>query len=927
MMKGNHAWARLLKHKVLFGVCVCVGLGAAGYVTAQSFNNIPVNGSNSFNTTWESFDTSTKSADTPYVNYATWDDDWIYLGMTGSDIGGGDCSDLTLADCYAFENGQSTSKYLVYYFDVDPSMDTGATQARAISGSNQSWKLPDGLKADYMVEIRTDGQNAQSGAYTGNAFLYKYEGGSWSQVTSASGPDAGGDFQIWDNNGSAFLEMALKRDALVPPSELNSRRSPSQIATVGWMVNTEDFGSTMDDDRISYAYWPASAAEGSYDSNGNGTTSGMVELKSYYGFVLDAAQLPNASNGQANLNRPFGGNWDCPAAFPGDVGQATGQGNAFHTIPINGSNGFNTTKESFPTSTTASTGYTAYATWDRSKLYFGYTGSDVGGGDCSDPSAPDCDTFELGQSPEKWLVYYIDTDPKGNEGSNQATVPMAFADTSMEPTLSFNADYAVYIRTDGASADASPYTGVATMLKYDGGQWKDMGPCGLSVYDNNGSGFLEFSVDLTNLGSPVAIQTTSWILDAGRDEAYAFWPDDAASSFNSKGVATSSPTLDKAWGFELVDGVIPNASGNKQKTFGTLADNQRTPSTYTIDGSTGPKEALPKHFLGRESGSKPAMYMSWDATNVYLSLTGGTLLNEDHALYVALDSDPVTGQDPQMGSGSIDEPNVGPAANDSNDPVYPFSANKVVRVAGTDSADSSAVTLEGESYSWNNGSWSQSPLGAGQVWRAGTQGTTEIAIPWSALGISQDQAFNVVFYLSESGNGLSSQWPTANPQGQTPTLDTFFSYYRRDGVEPFSRAYVSKRVDSGSTLSEALYHNLYLIVPNASMNSATFSLGENTTFVGELYVGQGATLDFGDNQNNPSGRNSVRVGRQLTATGTLDIRGGVLYTFDPQKGFPEEQEPSPGFAVPSTSTTLKCVSELDALVLYNDTELASCAMP
>ena len=897
------------KPLIWVGAACLLGTGALGVLSAQSFNEIPINGGNSFNTTWESFDTSTPQADTPYVSYASWDDTWIYLGMTGSDIGDGDCSDPSAQECFVFETGQSQDKYLVYYLDVDPSKDAGATQAKDLSGSGQGWSFPEGMRPDYMVQIRTDGQNAQTGAYTGESFLYKYDGASWTEVTGASGPEGGSDFLIWDNNGSNFLELALRRDALEPPSQLETRRSPSQLGVMGWMTHTKDLPATTEDDRISYAYWPATAAP-VMALDEQGTTSGMVMLQDYYGFVLDDAQLPNASKGQANLNRRFTQNWDCPSAFPGDVGQEMGQGNAFHTIAITGSNGFNSAKESFPTSTSAATGYTAYATWDRSMLYLGYTGSDIGGGDCGDPTGATCETFELGQSPKKWLMYFFDTDPTGSEGTTDASLPMELGENSPTHTLPFAADYAVFIRTDGASADASPYTGTAALYRHEGGSWKSMGPCGLQVYDNNGSGFLEFAVDLSAMGSPVAVRTASWILDAERGNSYAFWPEDATAAVDAKGVVSGDATLSESWSFELVDGVIPNASGNKSASFGELAKNQLTPSTYEIDGETGPKERLPKHSLGRENPDAPELAMSWDGTNLYLSLSNGPLLEEDAALYVAFDENPSLGMDPREGMGSMEEPAVGAAAGDANAPVYPFAADRVIRIAGTDTEDTQDADAGdvAKGYTWSGGAWMETALSGAKIRRVKEGKPTEIAIPWSALNVGADAKFHMLVYLSRQGSGIPAQWPASNPQGQSPELTDFLTFWRKEGVEPFSRAHLSTRIDQGSTLSGALYNSVYLVVPDPAGNTATFSLSQNTTVVGELYVGRSATLDFGANQENPEGRNALRVGEQLTARGTLEGRGAVVYTFDPAKGFPQEQEVGGGFAAPSLKTTFKCVS-------------------
>ena len=363
------------------------------------FHSIGYSNSNDFSGANEFFVTST-DADTGYDAYVTWDDQNLYLGATGSDIGGGDCSDLAVETCDVFELGQSPNKWLVHYIDSDPDGPNGTDQAEAFGA--QSWTLP--FLADYQVLVRTDGFTSGTGAFTGVATVKQWDGSAWTSVGPVD------NLEIFDNSSSGFLKLALDLDAI---------GSPGSIKIARWFFNTEDFASTDASDEISYAYWPAQAPT---DASANGTTSGAATLDSYYGFILDDAQLPNGSGGLANLDRPFFGTFACPA-FPTDPGDSPGTSRPFHSIPINGSNSFNTANEQFATSTTASTGYAAYATWDRQRLYFGFTGSDVGGGDCADTSEPGCEVYELGQSPEKWIVYYLDTDPTGSNGTTEAYLP------------------------------------------------------------------------------------------------------------------------------------------------------------------------------------------------------------------------------------------------------------------------------------------------------------------------------------------------------------------------------------------------------------------------------------------------------------------------------------------------------------------------
>ncbi len=656
------------------------------------FHSIGYSNSNDFSGANEFFVTST-DADTGYDAYVTWDDQNLYLGATGSDIGGGDCSDLAVETCDVFELGQSPNKWLVHYIDSDPDGPNGTDQAEAFGA--QSWTLP--FLADYQVLVRTDGFTSGTGAFTGVATVKQWDGSAWTSVGPVD------NLEIFDNSSSGFLKLAVDLDAI---------GSPGSIKIARWFFNTEDFASTDASDEISYAYWPAQAPA---DASANGTTSGAATLDSYYGFILDDAQLPNGSGGLANLDRPFFGTFACPA-FPTDPGDSPGTSRPFHSIPINGSNSFNTANEQFATSTTASTGYAAYATWDRQRLYFGFTGSDVGGGDCADTSEPGCEVYELGQSPEKWIVYYLDTDPTGSNGTTEAYLPSDTIATGQTWTLPFAADYAIFLRTDGTSADITPYTGVVEVKEYTGGAWQSLGPCPVQIFDNNTSGYVEFAVDLSDIGTPAGIKAVAWAFDAASDTGYAYWPEDSPDAFANaeQGTTTGATTLQTYWGFPLEEGVLPNALGNKNRTFFELPDDQSTFNTYTVDGTLDANEQLPLEFLGRESTSAPGLYLTWDADALYLSFDGNPLVGTNADLYLAFDTDPAVGGDPRDGSGRTDQPNVGPAASAYGQPTYPFAADAAVRFAGATSSDSDAQSpAPGELYTVVDSAWTEGALPSG----------------------------------------------------------------------------------------------------------------------------------------------------------------------------------------------------------------------
>ena len=884
------------------------GVPAAGsFGGPVPFHSIGYSNSNDFSGTTELFGTST-DADTGYDTYLTWDDQNLYLGVTGSDVGGGDCSDLTVESCDVFELGQSPQKWVVYYVDSDPTGTDGTDQAESFG--SQSWTLP--FLADYQILVRTDGFTSGEGAYTGVATVKEWDGSAWTSL----GPVA--NLEVFDNSSSGFLKVVVDLDAL---------GSPGFIKTAGWFVNTEDFAATSASDEMAYAYWPADAPAG---ASADGTTSGATTLERYYGFVLEDAQVPNGSGGLANLDRPFFGTYTCPA-FPTDPGDSPGTSRPFHSIPINGSNSFNTANEQFATSTqeTADTGYASYFTWDAQRLYLGLTGSDVGGGDCSDTGEPGCELYELGQSPEKWLVYYFDTDPSGTNGTDQAYVPADTIATSQTWTLPFLADVALYVRTDGTSSDLSPYTGTVEVKTYANGAWQSAGPCGVQIYDNNTSGYVELALDLTDLGDPAGVKAAGWVLDAASDTSYAYWPEDAPDAFANaeQGTTTGATTLTTFWGFPLESGVIPNALGNKNRDVFETPEDQATYNTYTVNGSLDANEQLPLEFLGRESTSAPGLYLTWDASALYLSFDQNPLVGTNADLYLAFDTDPAIGSDPQDGTGLITQPDVGPAGDATGAPTYPFAADAVVRLAGAATSDGAVQNpATGELYLASGGSWTEAALPSGALVYRQESGVTEVAVPWTALGLTAADSshFYAVVYLNDGGNGVDRQWPTANPNAQSPDLTDFYSFYLQEGAEPGSRAYRGLRATQGATLGDGLYGTLALVVPNADQNSATWTLGANTTIVNELYLGQSATLDVGSNSDTPSGNNALRVGRRLTGVGELLARDGTVYTFDPAVGFPEDQEPGGGFATPSVASEIACDVTFNDLTLLNDTEFVSC---
>ena len=206
----------------------------------------------------------------------------------------------------------------------------------------------------------------------------------------------------------------------------------------------------------------------------------------------------------------------------------SGRSMPFHEIVIDNGNGFNTTHESFQTSTPqAQTPYVAYATWDPCGLYLGLTGSAVGAGDCA-PGA-DCPVYDRPESPYRYWIVYLDTDPQGQSGSKRPK-----GERPGPSELPFAADYLLEVRLDGVTVPVDngfEYQGNAQLYERSSDwrvgleeSWRPTGRQALKIGDNSSSNFIEVAVDLEALGDPCTVQVLGWVADAEADEAFAFWP-------------------------------------------------------------------------------------------------------------------------------------------------------------------------------------------------------------------------------------------------------------------------------------------------------------------------------------------------------------------------------------------------------------------
>lgn len=58
--------------------------------------------------------------------------------------------------------------------------------------------------------------------------------------------------------------------------------------------------------------------------------------------------------------------------------------------------------------------------------------------------------------------------------------------------------------------------------------------------------------------------------------------------------------------------------------------------------------------LGAEDGR--TAYLTWDATNLYIGIEGNPIVNTFSNVWVVIDTDPATNDDPRSGNGRNDQP-------------------------------------------------------------------------------------------------------------------------------------------------------------------------------------------------------------------------------------------------------------------------------
>ncbi|MFO0674902.1 MAG: hypothetical protein U0169_00060 [Polyangiaceae bacterium] len=180
-----------------------------------------------------------------------------------------------------------------------------------------------------------------------------------------------------------------------------------------------------------------------------------------------------------------------------------------------------TSGERFATTSTGTNVYTAFVTWDRSRVYFGMQGPDVASG-----------------ASRNWVVVYFAVAGDGGTGT---TTGIAYG--SQQPTLPFAATHHVRWKADKS------YTNVQ---RWNGTAWVD-GTAFVPLSSGGSGDFLVLSVPRAALGSPdsIKVHVNMLIEDPGNDWTYAGAP---STSFTDG----ADRDYGKFFEFDLTSSQAPN---------------------------------------------------------------------------------------------------------------------------------------------------------------------------------------------------------------------------------------------------------------------------------------------------------------------------------------------------------------------------------
>lgn len=209
-----------------------------------------------------------------------------------------------------------------------------------------------------------------------------------------------------------------------------------------------------------------------------------------------------------------------------DASTTEDAGDAATAHQVDGVNDF-TAGEKLQT-TSSSSNYFAYASWDAKNVYLGMEGADV--------------AQSATNAASKWILVYL-----GVDGLAGTTTGIRYG-SAQQPTLPFSAGYHLRFKIDGS------YTNVQ---KWDasGSAWVDAGVVGVPVLTVGRQGtFFEMSFTRASLGNPAAIRLHMNMLveGGGNDWTYAGAP---STSFTDG----KDPSFTKYHELTFASATAPNA--------------------------------------------------------------------------------------------------------------------------------------------------------------------------------------------------------------------------------------------------------------------------------------------------------------------------------------------------------------------------------
>jgi hypothetical protein len=197
-------------------------------------------------------------------------------------------------------------------------------------------------------------------------------------------------------------------------------------------------------------------------------------------------------------------------------------GTTYKTISIDGIKDFS------PDETVEGTsGSTWYFTWDASYLYLGAENADVGNI----------------SSTTRWLLWYVDTDPRLTPSQGSGTVTGVMYNTQ-RPTLPFTANYHLRWKVNDSYFDLQTFNGSA---------WESGNQSGLQR--SRSGNFMELRIPRENIGSPDQVYICAMAINetGGAEWTYYIVPPLQSDGYN--------PALAHFLGFTLDPGRSPNDPG------------------------------------------------------------------------------------------------------------------------------------------------------------------------------------------------------------------------------------------------------------------------------------------------------------------------------------------------------------------------------